>query len=319
MKKKDRRTIPANKVAKRPVEWIWEKHIPYGMLSIIAGWPEKGKSMLTSRIAADVSQEAAVIISAYEDPMAEVGVPRLEAAGANMDNIFFWKRMLLPRDLYDLREEIYSLGALLVILDPASSHTRNSIYNATAIRDSFDPLIDIAEETDAAFIFVHHIVKKVDLKADPQSAIGGSGGGLGAMVRCAYLFGESPDDPDERMLVQLKCNIAGYRPGLKFEMDVEQMDDDVDAGYLELRGTHSYRPQQILTAQPHLKKDKLEAVAEFLVESLREGPMLTEKLLDGAVARGFTKRMTKRVADMLELVSKKNKWDLPEEFPDDWR
>lgn len=317
-RRKSEHLLPAKSVQKRPVEWLWEKHIPFGMISLIAGRPEKGKSMLTARIAADVSHNHPVIFSTYEDPIAEVARPRLEAAGANLDNVFFWKRGIrLPEDIRELRSEIEATAAMLVVMDPAASHTRNSIYNATAIRDAFGPLVEIADETDCAMLFVHHVVKNVDLKADPLSAVGGAGGGLAAMVRAAYLFGDSPDDPDERLLCQLKCNIANQRVGLKFEMDVMELGDDVDAAFLESRGTHSYKPQQIFTAKAKLSDEKVEAVAEWIVVNLREGPMAIERLLDGAAAKGFTKRMARRVADLLELQQKKGKWSLPEEFPHD--
>jgi AAA domain len=315
-KREASRLLPATKVVKRPVEWLWEEHIPVGMVSIIAGSPEKGKSMLTSRIAADISHDFPVIMSTYEDPIAEVALPRLEAAGAVKKNVHFWRRGIrMPEDIRALRSEVDRLGVAMVVMDPISSHTRYSIYNATAIRDALGALVELADETDCAIVFVHHIIKKVDLKADPLSAVGGSGGGIGAMARVVYLFGESPDDPDERCLVQLKCNIKGRRPGLKFEMDVMELGDDVDAGFLELRGKHTLTPSQIFQARPQLDPTKYEAMAEFLVENLREGPMIISKLLDAAAEKGFTKRMARTVVDMLELEVVKTKWRLPMEFP----
>lgn len=313
----DPRTYPASGVQRRLVEWLWKEHIPYGMISMIAGWPEKGKSTLMSRIAADVSHKYPVIMSTYEDAIAEIAFPRLEAAGANLDNIHFWKGgILLPTDMAALRREIDTLGAMLVVMDPAASHTTASIYHATNIRTAFGPLVEIADDTDAAMVFVHHLIKKVDLKADPLAAVGGAGGGLSAMIRVAYLFGESPDDPDERMLVHLKCNIAPPRVGLKFELDVLELDDDVDAPFLEYRGTHSLSADKVFTARPKLNPEKMELLAEWLVANLREGPMNADKIMEGAIKAGFTKRMTGRVVDLLEIEKVKKKWKLPEGFPD---
>lgn len=308
-------TFPASTVEKRPVEWLWRKHIPISMISVIAGWPEKGKSMLATLIAADVSHEYPVILSQREDDWSATVVPRLEAAGAYMPNVHFWKHMLLPRDLRALRSEIEELEVGLVIMDPASSHTRNSIYNSTSIRDAFDPLEDIAQEFMVAFLFVHHLIKKVDLKADPLAALGGAGGGLNALVRTAYLFGDSPDDPDERLLVQLKCNVANRRQGLKFLMDVDELEDDVEAAFLTYTGKHSYSPSAVFTARAHVSLEKLESVAEYLIENLREGAMPIEKIMDGARSRGFTRRMTRSVAEQIELVEKKGRWRLPKDFP----
>lgn len=313
--KRSRNTIPASKVERKPVEWLWNKHIPWSMLSLVAGRPEKGKSLFVTRVAADVSQDYPVIMSSHEDQIAETTKPRLEVAGAKLKNVHFWKKGIrLPTDIIALREEVVRLGAALVIMDPIASHTRQSIYNTTAIRDALGPLVDMAEDTDVAFLFVHHIIKKVDLKADPLSAVGGAGGGLGAMVRIAYLFGESPDDPDERLLVQLKCNVAKPRPGLRLEMDVEQLDDKIDAAFVNVIGTTTYHPSKVFSATPHLMEEKVEACAEWLVAQLREGPMKKDLIMTAATDAGFTRRMIGRVSDILELKGNK-RWRLPEEFP----
>lgn len=313
-KRKGINTVPASSIERQAVEWLWREHIPWGKLSLIAGWPEKGKSMLMARIAADISQEYPVIMSMYEDDAADTTIPRLEAAGANVDNVHLWDEddLRFPHDLAALRDEIYELGVAAVFMDPAASHTSRSIYNATAIREAFGPLKRLANETEAAFILTHHIVKRVDLKADPLAAVGGAGGGLGALVRVAYLFGDSPDDEDERCLVQLKCNIAGPRPGLKFEMDTLELDDEVEAGFLEVRGTHQYTPSKVFTAKPSANLEKVESCAEWLVANLREGPMPSAKLLEACGEAGFTKRMVNRVVVMMEIESSKGKWKLPE-------
>ena len=309
-------TIPANKVKRQPVRWLWREHIPQGKLSLVAGRPEKGKSLLMARIAADVSQDFGVIYSSHEDDEDDTLVGRVEVCGANMKNVHFWPHGFdLPRDLRALRGEIDRLGAALVIMDPIASHTRQSIYNTTAIREGLGPVRNMAKETDVAFVLVHHIIKNVDLKGDPQNAIGGAGGGLGAMVRVAYLWGESPDDPDERLMVQLKCNIAPPRPGLKFELDVEDLDDEMEAAYVNVLGTTQYGAAQIFKASPHLSDEKLEYAAEWLIAQLREGPMSIRKLLAAGNEAGYTKRTIKRVAALLEVEVVKKKWRLMEDFP----
>jgi len=311
-------TIPASKVTRQPVRWIWREHIAAGKLSLVAGRPEKGKSLLSCLIAADISQEFAVIISSHEDDFDDTLEPRMEVLGANMDNIHFWRRGIsLPRHLVALRNEVDDLGAALVVMDPIASHTRASIYNTTAIREALGPLRDMADETDVSFLFIHHIIKNVDLKGDPQSAIGGAGGGLGAMVRCAYLFGESPDDPDERLMVQLKCNIAPPRPGLKFELDVEDLDDETDAAYVNYLGTTAYTPYQVFKARPDGQQsmEKLESIAEWLIAQLREGPMSIKRIMEAGNKIGYSKRSIKRVAAMLEVEAGRKKWRLNEEFP----
>lgn len=308
-----------SRVKKRSVKWLWRDHIPLSMLSLVAGRPEKGKSLFTIRVAADVSHEYAVILSSHEDQSAETVKPRLEAAGANMKNVHEWRGgdgIDLPRDLPALRSEIERLGVALVVLDPIASHTRQSIYNTTAIREGLAPIRKLAKEYEVAFLLVHHVVKRVDLKADPLSAVGGAGGGLSAMVRVAYLWGDSPDDPDERLMVQLKCNVAKPRQGLRFELDVEALDDDEDAAYVDVIGKTNYHPSKVFQASPTLGAEKMEAAAEWLVAQLREGPMSKDVILAAATDAEITRRMVGRVVDELEVrTTKSGKWKLPKEFP----
>ena len=312
------KTVAAGSIDPRPVEWLWGEHIPYGMISMLAGHPEKGKSMLAMRIAADVSQEYPVIISTYEEPLAEVTRPRIEAAGAKMDNVAFWNGdLVFPRMFESFQKEVERSGAMLVVMDPISSHTSASIYHASNIRVALGRLIKISEQTDCAMLFVHHIIKNVNMKGDPVAAIGGSGGGIGAMVRAAYLFGYNPDDADERVLTHLKCNVAAKRPSLRFELDIEMINDDVEAPFLISRGECDFKAQDIFNAQPDPKDntEKMEWTAEWLVANLREGPMDKNKIWKAGGEHGFTKLSLSKTIRVMGIKEQKGKLLLPEGFP----
>lgn len=302
----------ASKIKRRPVEYIWEEHIPYGMLSIVAGAPGKGKSTFGLKVAADVSHDDLVIVSSYEEPEEESIVPKLEAAGADMDNVEI-RKFRFPGGLKRLEKFVKDEGARLLIMDTASDHSPASIYHVRDIRTSFEPLVDMCRETDLAILMVSHTIKKVDLKADPLNAIGGSQGGLAAMVRCAYLFGYAPGDIDTRALVQLKCNVDLDRPGLMFEMDVHEFDDGMTAPYLLSKGRTNTSAMNVFTAQPRPDPTKLEAIAEWLVERLSTEmePMPETKIKEEAKEQGHGLRNLRRVADILEINRTEGFWKLP--------
>lgn len=79
----------------KPLSWLWPNRIPLGKLTILAGDPGLGKSLLTLDLAARISkgykfpdgEEAEIgdiiLISAEDDP-ADTIRPRLEAAGADL-------------------------------------------------------------------------------------------------------------------------------------------------------------------------------------------------------------------------------------------
>jgi hypothetical protein len=160
---------------------------------------------------------------------------------------------------------------------------------------------------------ISHTVKKIDLKADPLNAIGGSQGGLAAMVRCAYLFGFSPKDMDERVLVQLKCNIDFDRPSLKFGMDVHEFGDGMTAPFLTDLGTTSVSAMDVFQAQPKADPKKLEDTAEYIINTLYEagGPLSEKQMIEGARELGISARMVRRVSDQLELEKNEGFWKLP--------
>jgi hypothetical protein len=304
--------LKASKIPRRPVEYIWKEHFPYGMMGIVAGAPGKGKSTFALKVAADVSHEEPVIVSSYEEPTSESIIPKLEAAGADMDNVDIQKYRF-PGGIKKLARYVESEGARLLIMDTASDHSGASIYHVRDIRTTFEPLVELCDETDLSVLMVSHTVKKIDIKADPLNAIGGSQGGLAAMVRVAYLFGYSPSDVDERCLVQLKCNIDFDRPSLRLGMDVHEFDDGMTAPFLTDLGTTRASALDVFQAQPKPDPAKLENTAEWLVENLfANGGVLPEKeIIEKGREQGYNSRMIRRVSDHLELEKLEGNWKLP--------
>ena len=82
-----------------PIEWVWDKRIAKGKLTVIGGEPEEGKSQIGVYIAAMISAGGAwpnsegkaivgsVIILSAEDGAEDTLVPRLIAAGADRSKI----------------------------------------------------------------------------------------------------------------------------------------------------------------------------------------------------------------------------------------
>jgi AAA domain len=88
----------ASEVVTKPVEWLWDKRIPRGKVSMFDGDPDVGKSVITMDLAARVSRgrtfpdgaecEAGhVLIVNVEDAKDDTIVPRLKAHGADLERI----------------------------------------------------------------------------------------------------------------------------------------------------------------------------------------------------------------------------------------
>src|SRR5215216_7215995 len=90
--------IKASEVVTKPVEWLWDKRIPKGKLTMFDGDPDVGKSVITMDLSARVStgrtfpdgapcEAGNVLIVNVEDAKDDTIVPRLKAQGANLERI----------------------------------------------------------------------------------------------------------------------------------------------------------------------------------------------------------------------------------------
>lgn len=91
--------IKMSEIQSQEVVWLWYPFIPYGKLTIIQGDPGDGKTTFVLNIAAKLSkgegldrgmklsEPLTVIYQSAEDGLTDTIKPRLEAAGADCENI----------------------------------------------------------------------------------------------------------------------------------------------------------------------------------------------------------------------------------------
>jgi putative DNA primase/helicase len=319
----------ADSVQRRRIEWLWRNLLPKGMISLVAGRPGQGKSLLAAMIAAEVSKTGDVIFSNREDPLAQVVRPRLEAAGAKLNRIHFFSSTL-PDDLEALEGLIRKTKAKAVILDPAAAHLGPSMFNDQEVRKALSPAAEMAERTGCAIVMITHTVKYVSAKSHALTAIGGSGGGLTGAARAIFLFGVDPADSSQRALVPVKFNIGPRPLSITFELDeVEYFDDrdrlEVVAGRLVIvSDSEKINPLSVLL-DPDTQRttgpgaEKREAAAEWLTNYLSLGARPANDVREDAIQHGKVSWMTiKRAAQDLEIEKTKERkangqwiWALP--------
>ena len=125
------RSRTAMDVQPRRVQWLWHGLVPFGAITVLAGQAGLGKSLLTVKLAADLSagrigSEGAVLMLTAEDPVAEVVVPRLEVARAKRSVIHFGEieadgfsvPIRFPEDTEYVAELVREHGARLIVIDP---------------------------------------------------------------------------------------------------------------------------------------------------------------------------------------------------------
>lgn len=189
--------------------WLWDTRIPVGTVSALAGRGGCGKTTYALHLAAKLSlgqlpgqhygQPASTLVWSGEDQWAPVLVPRLIAAGADLnligrlhieaeDGIEVTPR--LPLDVATLREAITVSGAALVIIDPIASTMTGDLHREDDVRVALDALARVAADTGAVVMFVRHFGKGGGNASDKMS---GSHAFRDA-VRSVFLFAQDEDD-----------------------------------------------------------------------------------------------------------------------------
>jgi hypothetical protein len=306
-------------------------------MSIVAGRPDQGKGLIMAHIAAEVSRTkfreadgkvryGRVLYSAVEDSHELMSAPRLRAAGANMKQIHLW-RFAIPADWDELQMAMLTEQPDLLVMDPLAAHLSSGISrHSDNIRVVLNPLTKLIEQTGTAALMVEHVLKNVSPNAHPLQAIGGSGSGLAAAARMAYLFGVDPADEDRRILANIKSNIRESPRALGFELDqaiVKEVgevpfliyDDelDIDARKLvvvERRG-HVGRP-------PDKRSAAAEWLTNFLYLDMKCKPTRVGVIEEDSKQYGMASKTLRRAAADIEVVKNppgggpKVTWALPD-------
>ena len=159
-----------------PMVWIWESYLPKGALVLLVAYMKVGKSTLAYPLALAVAQgrpflgyattQTPVLLLAVEEHPRDVR-QRLERFGLRKDDaVHVHRGRLTPSDRVDIERYIREHGIGLVLLDTLSRYWQIKDENDNAqVMERISPFIDLAHETGATIVLVHH-----------ESKAGGAGG-----------------------------------------------------------------------------------------------------------------------------------------------
>jgi len=220
------------------VRWLWRNYIPAATLTILAGDPGMGKSMIAIHVAARASRGEAMpdgyalsramssAIASAEDKTANTITPRLMAANANCKLVKTIRKVNIdgkplylsfPRDFSHLKRHIIEGKRKLVIIDPLNAFVEKGVdtYKDQDIRGILAPLEDIAEESGASIVIIAHLNKKED--ASTLYRVGGSIGFIGA---ARSVLGVSYNAEEQtNVLYSLKSNLSRKPPALRYSIE----------------------------------------------------------------------------------------------------
>ncbi len=242
-----------------------------------------------------------VIIFSGEDGVANTTVPRLTAAGADLNRVQVHELVLessfvIPDDLRALREAIETSGARLVIIDPLSAYLSSTV-NADKdqqVRKALAPVAALAEETGCAILLIAHLNKSQE-----KSAIYRVGGSIGivAAVRSALLVGKDPSSENQKALAQLKTNLGPRAPTLRYRIESSGSVARIEwSGVTHLAADDLQRPNPTGSGA-------LDQAGAFLLSELAAGPKPSVLVFSRAEALGLSEKTLRRARNDHDIIS----------------
>nr|WP_170773936.1 AAA family ATPase [Ruegeria lacuscaerulensis] len=307
-----------SKVERKEVEWLWEPLIPRGMMTILEGDPDVGKSYLAMHIASIVSQggtlpngaklkSGKVLYFSQEDDPAYTIRPRVEDMGGDLDRV----KVHTGDSIFDeagmsvLKREVRRWKPDLIIVDPLVAYIDAStdFYKSNEVRPILRALTQIAEKGNCALLPIRHLVKTKTTKALYQ---GGGSMDFIAFVRSALRVAQHPDDLDRRVLVHFKHNLSQRGESLMYEI-VKQ--GPGKRPRVEWKGTTGISIEDLHDG-PGKQSSELDRAVSFLRQYLAKGPVAAKDVELQAEAKSLSKRTLDRAKEALSVKSEKEgkKW-----------
>ncbi|MDQ6910477.1 MAG: AAA family ATPase [Actinomycetota bacterium] len=315
--------LRADQVAPESVRWAERDWLPLGAVSLLAARKGEGKSTIAydrlaratrGQLPGDLDGPATVVIATAEDHRAQVAVPRLIAAGADLGRVRFVtvrdeigeRGLDLPDDLPALRAAVAEANARVLFLDPLVAHMPVMVdsHKDQHVRRVLAPLGRLAEELDLAVLATIHFNKAPGV--DALNRISGSGGFVNA-ARAVLCAASDPEDETRRLLWREVTNLAGGRVGRAYRIETRRI-EGADGAEIETSGVAWLGDVEVDSRRvmagpesPEERNDRDDA-ADWLRDLL---PAPAKQIKAAASEAGFAWRTVHRAKDKIGARSEK--------------
>jgi putative DNA primase/helicase len=324
-------------VAPREISWLWENRFAAGRVTLIVGMPGCGKSFVTCDMAARVStgnvwpdgtpckQGNVLFITAEDDP-ADTIRPRLDAHGADVSRVHLLQGKLLPNDngeddevcvsLQDvalIEKSMLQIGDVrLIVIDPIGSFMGGGVdsHRDTEVRSVLTPIAKLAEQSGAAVVMVAHRRKGNTGSAD-DSALGSRA--FVGLARSVWHLSKDIDDPERRLFLNGKNNLAKEQEGLAFRISDGRVDWEVNP--VIVTADEQFAAERMIPDGE--SRSALEDAVLWLEQALTLGSMPVKEILKRAEQDGVKERTLRRAAESLGVLKTRLgyqqpvRWSLP--------
>lgn len=306
--------INMNEVEVETVDWLLYPFIPFGKITILEGDPGEGKTTVMLQIIAKLTkgepvlpseeknrEPMKVIYQTAEDGLGDTIKPRLLSAVADCNNILVIDDSDKALTVSDerLEEAIRQTNARLIVLDPLQGYLGAEVdmHRANEIRPLMHRLSTLADKYKCAVVLIGHMNKSSVGKSNYR--------GLGsidihAAARSVVLCGRVKDEPEIRVLCQIKSSLAPERTPIAFRLSEEK-------GF-EWIGEYDITADELLSGD--VRGSKIREATKFLEEFLKDGQKYSKEIEEEASARGIKKKTLWNAKNSMNIDSVKvgNRW-----------
>ena len=320
--------VRGDQIERKAIRWLWPYRIPLGKVTVLAGDPDVGKSLVTIDIAARVTTGRewpasegkaptgrALMISAEDDPEDTI-MPRFDAAAGHDGRVYILRGVPRRDDHGNQYVDMWSLenlqllrkhldewpGIRLITIDPIGAFVPKKInsWNDTQMRSLLAPLAALAHEYEVAILVVMHF-RKGDGSA--KEKVSGSYATV-QQARSGFVIAVDPDDPHRRVMAQMKHNLGRPADALTYYI----MEDEKRRPVVNWQNqtTQMDVDDLVKKVDPQARK-VLDEIVDWLKGYLADGPVPPEQIFkDGMKQGGWSKDQLKRGKDRAGVRSHKD-------------
>ncbi len=234
-----------------PMRWLWRHRIARGKLNLLASAGGEGKSQLATRLIAMVTNgeefpdgsgtppRGYCLYLSAEDGVDDTIVPRLRAAGADLDHV----RLVTARrtvvsdgkthvglmsfqDLPYWRDIFLRTGPVLMVVDPIPAYLGRGVddHRNNEVRAVLEPFCALLDECDVALLAITHVGKSADQKTPIWKVLGSVA--YINLARTVSVIYRDPKDADRRLVCLLKNNLSAPQEALAYRIEEHEVEGD---------------------------------------------------------------------------------------------
>lgn len=333
--------VQASTLRMKATRWLWadegSKWIALGGLVLLSGREGVGKSTWGYRLAAQVTRGTlpgafygvpkSVVVAASEDAWEQTILPRLAAAGADLNRVFRAEVRLadresmltLPTDVRQLEDQCAYYDVALVLLDPLMGTINGALdsHKDADVRQALEPISRLAANAQVTVVGLIHQNKSAggDLLTKLMGSRAFSAVARAVLV-CAkddeavdehgepaadhYLFGQAKNNLGPKVGHSIRYRIESAHVGHDVELDEPIWSSRVvDLGLTEETISVTVERQD----HPGRKAPALEAAEAFITEYLQfKGDVPSGDVKDAGLGKGFKPDTLVRAAAKLGVI-----------------